>query len=193
MSQQFEGRLIFPGGRRELKTFKKEMKKLRSNWVADVNWKYRKRIRFTANQWADLADDAVDILIGSSTSAVLAFIAGLEHHEVQEDVYSYVKDASRVMAEHRAALYEPGGTGTRDPADFEAEAEEILAKYNPSPQSPVRHKSEKDVQDERPDPPEKPDPTVDAPVDNAFCTACGSKFQEADRFCGRCGKARNEQ
>ena len=182
MSVQFEGRLIFPGGKRELKPFAKEMKKLRSNWVADVNWRYRKRVKFTANQWADLADDAVNILIGSDTSAVRAFIAGLDHNGVQEDVYTYLKEASRVMANYGTALYQPGGDGTRDPGDFEAEA--ILAKYNPPSQPPVRDANEESDRSEEPTP-----PILESTV-KTFCTACGGRFKADDRFCGGCGKPR---
>ena len=149
-----------------------------------MNLRFRKRIKLTANQWADLADDAVSILIGSDTSAVLAFIAGLDHHEVQESVYAYLKDASRVMAKYGTALYEPGGDGTRDPGDFEVEAEAILAKYNPPPQSSVRDTNADTNRTEQPTP-----PIVESTV-KTYCTACGGRFKADDRFCGGCGRPR---
>jgi hypothetical protein len=126
MADPFDGRLIFPGGRKELKPFIKEMKKLRSNWVADTSWRYRKTLRLSAWKWADLADEVIDVLIAGDTETTMAFILGLAH--AQDEAYTLALDATQIMHKYGAMFYAPGGEGSQDPKAFVNESQDFMSR-----------------------------------------------------------------
>jgi len=76
------GRLIFPGGKKELKPFKKEMKKLRSTWVSEMSRRYSRGGQIF--KLADLADALIDTYISAGTAATRslfsAWIAARSRH-----------------------------------------------------------------------------------------------------------------
>lgn len=116
------GRLIFPGGKKELKPFKKEMKKLRSNWVSDVSRRYARG--GSIYKLADLFDAVIGTYIESGTAATMEMIFSLERG--QDEAYEMVISASQIMSKDGASLYDPVNGGTRDPSTFLPESQEIL-------------------------------------------------------------------
>lgn len=118
------GRLIFPGGNRELKPFKREMKKLRSNWVSEMSRRYSRGGQIF--QLADLADALVDTYISAGTAATMEHIFSLDRG--QDEAYTMLVEATQIMSKYGAALYDPVNPGTRDPSTFMEESQEILAE-----------------------------------------------------------------
>lgn len=118
------GRLIFPGGKTESKPFKKEMKKLRSDWVSRMSRRYSRGGGIF--KLADLSDALIDTYIGSGTAATMELIFSLDRG--QDEAYEMVAQAAQIMSKYGAALYDPVNPGTRDPSTFIAESQEILAE-----------------------------------------------------------------
>ena len=124
MVDLYSGRLIFPGGKKELKPFKKEIKKLRTNWVSEMSRRYAKG--GSIYKIADLWDALLDTDIGSGTQATMDMIFSLGWG--QDEAYEMVVTASQIMSKHGAALYDPVDGGTRDPSSFMDDAQDILAR-----------------------------------------------------------------
>ena len=119
------GRLVFPGGKKELKPFANEMKELQDNWAVEMSQQYR-RVQPSARKWAALSDEIIDVLIGTETETTMAFILGLAH--AQDEAYMLAMEATQIMNKHGAALYQPGGEGTRDPRSFVNESQEYMKR-----------------------------------------------------------------
>ena len=118
------GRLIFPGGKEELKPFKKEIKKLRSNWVSEMSRRYAGyRGIFKLSDWCDAL---IETFIGSGTAATMEMIFDLDSG--QDEAYAMMTQAAQTMSKYGAALYDPVNGGTRDPSTFFVESQEILAE-----------------------------------------------------------------
>ena len=124
MVDLYSGRLIFPGGKKELKPFKKEIKKLRTNWVSEMSRRYAKG--GSIYKIADLWDALLDTYIGSGTQATMDMIFSLGWG--QDEAYEMVVTASQIMSKYGAALYDPVDGGTRDPSSFMDDAQDILAR-----------------------------------------------------------------
>lgn len=125
MTTQFDGRLVFPGGRQEAKPFFKEMKKLRADWVVATSRKYRK-LRVSTWKWAGLADEVIDVLIACDTERTMTFILGLAH--ARDEAYMLALNATQIMDKYGARFYSPGGDGTRDPRSFADESQEFMSR-----------------------------------------------------------------
>lgn len=124
MVDLYSGRLIFPGGKKELKPFKKEIKKLRTNWVSEMSRRYARG--GSIYKIADLWDALLDTYIGSGTQATMDMIFSLGWG--QDEAYEMVVTASQIMSKYGAALYDPVDGGTRDPSSFMDDAQDILAR-----------------------------------------------------------------
>lgn len=109
------GRLVFPGGKQELKPFEKDMRKLMTDFASDMA-RRRRRVQPKRGKWFDLANEIIDVMIGAGPETTADMVYGLDY--AVEECFQLLDAALGVMEKHGVVFYEPGGDGTISTKEF---------------------------------------------------------------------------